>query len=310
MKIAWESQGDGAPLLLIQGLGYARWGWEPVVPRRSPSATACSRSTTAASASPTSPPGPYTAREMADDALQVLDEAGVERAHVLGASLGGMIAQELAVAAPERVDKLVLCCTTPGGAGRACRCRSVTVQLFAEAATLAPEVALRRFVENALGAEPPAGARRRALRAAALANPPDPAGWQAQAAAGTTFAGRRRRDRGADARRARARPTTSSTRATRTLLAERIAGARVELLDGRRAPVLLGAARRVRQDRRGVPRMSAAHDRPHRSATARASRRTASRSTTAGATWTYARARRALRRARARRSRTASASRR
>ena len=44
------------------------------------------------------PDGPYTAREMADDALQVLDEAGVDRAHVLGASLGGMIAQEVAVA--------------------------------------------------------------------------------------------------------------------------------------------------------------------------------------------------------------------
>ena len=32
MKIAWEERGSGAPLLLIQGLGYARWSWEPIVP--------------------------------------------------------------------------------------------------------------------------------------------------------------------------------------------------------------------------------------------------------------------------------------
>ncbi len=92
---------------------------------------------------------------MAGDALQVLDEAGIERAHVLGASLGGMIAQELAVAAPERVDKLVLCCTTPGGPD-AVPMPEVTLRLFAEAPSLAPEVALRRFVENALGDDPPA----------------------------------------------------------------------------------------------------------------------------------------------------------
>ena len=61
----------------------------------------------------------------------------------------------------------------------------VTVSLFREAAKLAPEVALRRFVENALGDEPPAGLVDELLRRR-LERPPDPAGWQAQAAAGTT----------------------------------------------------------------------------------------------------------------------------
>jgi pimeloyl-ACP methyl ester carboxylesterase len=72
---------------------------------------------------------------MADDALQVLDEAEVERAYVLGASLGGMIAQELAVKAPARVDKLVLCCTTPGGPD-AYPLPEATMKLFVEAPTL------------------------------------------------------------------------------------------------------------------------------------------------------------------------------
>ena len=47
------------------------------------------------------PPGPYTVEQLAGDAVQVLDEAGVERAHVVGTSLGGMVAQELALSAPD-----------------------------------------------------------------------------------------------------------------------------------------------------------------------------------------------------------------
>ena len=59
------------------------------------------------------PRGPYTVRQMARDARAVLDGAGVaERADVVGASMGGMIAQELALRWPERVGRLVLACTT------------------------------------------------------------------------------------------------------------------------------------------------------------------------------------------------------
>ena len=101
------------------------------------------------------------------------------------------------------------CCTTPGGPA-AVPMPEVTMRLFAEAASLAPEVALRRFVENALGEDPPAELVDE-LFARRVANPPDPAGWQAQAAAGIDVPGRRRRDRRADAdprrhRRQRRRP--------------------------------------------------------------------------------------------------------
>ena len=54
------------------------------------------------------PPGPYTTRLLADDAAALLEHLGIERAHVFGFSLGGLIAQELALAYPERVDHLVL----------------------------------------------------------------------------------------------------------------------------------------------------------------------------------------------------------
>ena len=55
-----------------------------------------------------SPPGPYTARLLADDALAVLDAARVERAHLVGLSLGGAVAQEIALARPDRVRSLAL----------------------------------------------------------------------------------------------------------------------------------------------------------------------------------------------------------
>lgn len=57
-------------------------------------------------------PGPYTLDALAADALAVLDEVGVARASIGGVSLGGMTAMAVALAAPERVDRLVLCCTS------------------------------------------------------------------------------------------------------------------------------------------------------------------------------------------------------
>lgn len=228
MRIAWEERGAGDPVLLIQGIGYARWSWEPIVEPLAERYRVLFFDNRGIGESD-KPPGPYTARGMADDALQVLAEAGVDRANVLGASLGGMIAQELAAAAPEKVDKLVLCCTHPGLA-HGYAMPEVTVRLFEEAATLPPDVALRRFVENALGPNPPAGLVAELVRRRE-ANPLDPAGWQAQAVAGTTFAG-------VDAPIAAPTLIVSGTAdnvvdpRNATALAERIPGARIELLDG------------------------------------------------------------------------------
>ncbi|MGH3001496.1 MAG: alpha/beta fold hydrolase [Gaiellaceae bacterium] len=186
MKIAWSSRGVGPPVLLIQGLGYGGWGWDPVVPGLAVRHRVLSFDNRGIGDSDR-PAGPYTTAELAVDAVQVLDEAGIERAHVVGASLGGMIAQQLAAEAPERVDRLVLCCTTPGGPD-AVPMPEVTVRLFREAPGLPPDVALRRFISNALGPDAPRELVDDLL-ARRLANPPDQAGWQAQAAAATTFAG-------------------------------------------------------------------------------------------------------------------------
>jgi 3-oxoadipate enol-lactonase len=63
------------------------------------------------------PSGPYRMADFAADALALLDELGLDRPRVAGISFGGMVAQELAVTAPERVERLALLCTSPGGAG-------------------------------------------------------------------------------------------------------------------------------------------------------------------------------------------------
>ena len=57
------------------------------------------------------PPGPYTVGDLADDALALLDRLGIERVSFCGLSLGGTIGMTLAVRAPERLERLVLCCT-------------------------------------------------------------------------------------------------------------------------------------------------------------------------------------------------------
>ena len=65
------------------------------------------------------PDRPYTMADYAADALALMDHVGWERCRVYGISFGGMVALELAVTAPERVERLVLGCTSPGGAGGA-----------------------------------------------------------------------------------------------------------------------------------------------------------------------------------------------
>jgi pimeloyl-ACP methyl ester carboxylesterase len=109
-----ESFGDGPAVLLIMGLGLpgdAWWRTIPVLARSLRVVTfdnrGCGRSER--------PTGPLTLPGMAADAISVLDAQGIARAHVYGISMGGMIAQEVALRYPDRVDALVLGATSAGG---------------------------------------------------------------------------------------------------------------------------------------------------------------------------------------------------
>ena len=113
-NIYWEEQGSGYPILLIMGLGASLEAWDrmaPALARRYRVLLFDNRGVGRSDV----PPGPYSLETMADDAAAVLDAAGVESAHIYGASMGGMIAQEFALRHPSRVRKLILGCTACGG---------------------------------------------------------------------------------------------------------------------------------------------------------------------------------------------------
>lgn len=189
VAIAWEArgpEGDPVPIVLVHGLGYARWGWEPVVDRLAEHRRVVLFDNRGIGDSDV-PAGPYTSEQMAGDTLAVLDATGADQVQLVGASLGGMVAQHVALARPDQVDRLVLVATTPGG-GVAHPLPPGTQQLLARMPEMDPAEALEAAVDNALGDVE--GDRRRALveriMAHRLALPQDPAGWQAQAHAGTT----------------------------------------------------------------------------------------------------------------------------
>ena len=102
-----EVVGEGPPLLLIAGFSGNTTGWLPVQPAMAEHVTLIMFDNPGAGRSCV-PPGPYTIPQMAGDAVALLDHLDVDRAYVLGSSMGGMIAQELALRHPERVEKLIL----------------------------------------------------------------------------------------------------------------------------------------------------------------------------------------------------------
>jgi pimeloyl-ACP methyl ester carboxylesterase len=110
----WESTGEGPPVLLIMGLGLSGGAWwrtVPVLSRRFRVITFDNRGVGRSHSRRYS----FTTEAMADDAVSVLDAAGVAHAHVYGISLGGMAAQQLALRHPARTASLVLGATHPGG---------------------------------------------------------------------------------------------------------------------------------------------------------------------------------------------------
>lgn len=110
--IAYEVVGpaDAPPLLMIQGLGADRRGWVLQQAGLARSFRCISFDNRGVGRSG-KPQGPYDLEVMASDAVAVLDAVGVESAHVMGASMGGVIAQLLGVCHAERVRSLVLACT-------------------------------------------------------------------------------------------------------------------------------------------------------------------------------------------------------
>jgi 3-oxoadipate enol-lactonase len=129
-RIAYSAWGrrDGSPVVMIQGLGVDGRGWalqRGAFGRLHRCVAPDNRGTGRSEA----PPGPYDLSEMAADVVRVMDGAGIDRAHVVGASMGGVIAQIVGVLYPDRVRSLTLACT-------ACRHHEWRRELLAEWANI------------------------------------------------------------------------------------------------------------------------------------------------------------------------------
>jgi len=116
VEIAYRAVGPsgGEPVLLIMGLGGSGrmwWRLEPHVAHEHRALLIDNRGTGDSDRIR----GPISMADLAADAVAVLDAAGVERAHVVGVSMGGMVAQHIGLDHRQRVRSLVLACTTAGG---------------------------------------------------------------------------------------------------------------------------------------------------------------------------------------------------
>lgn len=149
LELSYERSGSGPPLLLIMGMSgtLVHWG-EPLLERLRGDFDTIVYDHRGVGAS-SKIDEPFTISALADDAAGLLDALDLDTAHVMGISMGGMVAQELALRHPERLRSLILGCTYCGGPG----------------SVLTDEAVLRRLAEAMTS-----GDRERAVRAAWEAN--------------------------------------------------------------------------------------------------------------------------------------------
>jgi 3-oxoadipate enol-lactonase len=116
-ELHYERAGSGEPLLLIQGMSgtHVTWGDPFLAPLRERFDVIAFDNRGIGLSAPVD--GPFSIVEMAEDTAALMEVLGLESAHVVGISMGGMIAQELALSHPERIRTLTLGCTYCGGPG-------------------------------------------------------------------------------------------------------------------------------------------------------------------------------------------------
>ena len=143
-SIDYDVQGEGPPLLLVNGLGFGRWGWFRQVP-------AFSRHFRTITFDVRGERGLRNGvADLTGEVVALLDHLGVGKTHVLGTSLGGFVAQELALVRPDLVDRLVLVCTSYGGRGPRAMSPGALADMMG-LGSFSAEAAARKALEAATG---------------------------------------------------------------------------------------------------------------------------------------------------------------
>ena len=186
IEIYYEIHGSGMPLVLIAGLGYPAWEWHKMVPLLAEQFMVITFDNRGVGLTE-KPAGPYTAALLAADLAGLLDELGLEKAIIMGHSMGGFIAQAFALEYPHSVSKLILCSTNFGGPNH--------VPISAEAMQVLADTRsepLTRFTNGLIISTAPGFAEThpeiiQEWREWRLANPLHVAGYQAQFAIGLSL---------------------------------------------------------------------------------------------------------------------------
>jgi pimeloyl-ACP methyl ester carboxylesterase len=114
LEIAYDLTGSGPPVAMINGIGSPRAGWNLQVPALAMYFTVLTfDNRDVGETGPGSDPKPYAMRQFANDLAGLMDAIGWQSAHIVGASMGGAIAQEFAIGYPERTRSVSIVCSWP-----------------------------------------------------------------------------------------------------------------------------------------------------------------------------------------------------
>ena len=163
VEVSYSVDGPAeAPVVVLSNsLGADRGMWDPQVPPLAERYRVVTYDARGHGRSPV-PAGPYSIDDLTDDLVALLDRLDVPRAHVVGLSLGGMTAMRLAAREPERVDRLVVLCTSAHIGGTTYAERAVLARAEGTAA-LAPAVVARWLTPDFAAGHPDVVARLEAM---------------------------------------------------------------------------------------------------------------------------------------------------